>query len=85
MSNRLADDEFEWTYGRGRRRVRYVSKREHVCVFCGRFAVVKLPPALRAIQTDGTTHVCHPSAGGCNHGFADGGTLAEDVWNRGRT
>lgn len=42
---------------------------EH-CQLCGADAVVPLPPELLAQQTDGTTHVCHPGMGGCNHGFA---------------
>lgn len=40
-----------------------------LCPLCGEWAVCKLPPNLAAQQTDGTTHVCHPSHGGCNHGF----------------
>lgn len=32
--------------------------------------VTALPSRLLALQTDGTTHVCHPTLGGCNHGFA---------------
>ena len=42
---------------------------DQACQFCGKRAIIELPPALRAEQTDGTTHVCHPLAGGCNHGF----------------
>ena len=42
----------------------------HKCPLCGHFAVVRLPEALQALQPDDTTHVCHPSIGGCNHGFA---------------
>lgn len=41
------------------------------CPFCKRAAIVLLPAELRAEQPDGTTHVCHPLAGGCNHGFQD--------------
>jgi hypothetical protein len=41
------------------------------CPFCLVPAVTKLPKPLLEIQPDGTTHVCHPSLGGCNHGFAD--------------
>lgn len=40
------------------------------CPLCGVRAVCPLPPALLAEQPDETTHVCHPSLGGCNHGFA---------------
>jgi hypothetical protein len=40
------------------------------CQLCGAAAVVPLPPSLLTQQTDGTTHVCHPGMGGCNHGFA---------------
>jgi hypothetical protein len=42
------------------------------CPFCLTRTVVPLPPSILEIQTDGTTHVCHPSIGGCNHGFAVG-------------
>ena len=40
------------------------------CGACGKRAVVELPPPVRELQTDGTTHVCHPSFGGCNQGYA---------------
>ncbi len=40
------------------------------CAMCGAVAVVKLPDDLLAEQPDDTTHLCHPVAGGCNHGFA---------------
>lgn len=40
------------------------------CQICGKTAVVDLAPHELAKQTDGTTHVCHPVLGGCNHGFA---------------
>ncbi len=43
---------------------------ELLCPFCFKQAVVELPPHLKRIQPDGTTHVCHPGFGGCNHGFA---------------
>lgn len=46
------------------------------CQFCKALAIVLLPAAMLAKQTDGTTHVCHPSAGGCNHGFAANETTA---------
>ena len=39
------------------------------CAVCGKSAIVKLEGIVLAEQTDGTTHVCHPLAGGCNHGF----------------
>lgn len=41
-----------------------------LCPFCTTYAVVKLTPTQAAFQNDGTTHVCHPVLGGCNHGFA---------------
>ncbi len=42
------------------------------CPMCGAdHAIVALPPSLLAAQPDDTTHVCHPSRGGCNHGFCD--------------
>lgn len=40
------------------------------CQLCGAEAIVPLPPSVLSQQTDGTTHVCHPGMGGCNHGFA---------------
>jgi len=39
------------------------------CGFCGKRCIVVLPPPVAAEQNDGTTHVCHPSIGGCNQGF----------------
>jgi hypothetical protein len=39
------------------------------CPFCLKRRIVVLPPPMAAQQTDGTTHVCHPSIGGCNQGF----------------
>ena len=42
---------------------------ETPCPYCGH-AVVALPPPELAKQSDGTTHVCLPVEGGCNHGFA---------------
>lgn len=42
---------------------------EHECVFCKNKTIVALPPPLSSVQTDGTTHVCHPGIGGCNYGF----------------
>jgi len=64
---------FKWIY-QGRP---YTSRVEAICPFCHRNAVVRLPARIAAQQTDGTTHVCHPIAGGCNHGFARD-VLAED-------
>lgn len=55
----------------GYKGARYVSTTiAGACPMCGRAAVVELPAAIRAEQPDDTTHVCHPLAGGCNHGFA---------------
>lgn len=48
----------------------YTSEVVALCPMCKKHAVVALPAELRAEQPDETTHVCHPSAGGCNHGFA---------------
>lgn len=39
------------------------------CPSCGARAVVPLTEKQGADQKDGTTHVCHPTIGGCNHGF----------------
>jgi len=62
-----ADGEFAWMY-KGKT---YVSKViSIVCPMCGALAVVELPEAIKAKQPDGTTHVCHPIPGGCNHGFS---------------
>lgn len=58
---------FAWSY-RGKN---YISKPMAFCRGgCGKFTVVELPPTIRAEQTDGTTHVCHLSIGGCNMGYA---------------
>ncbi len=40
-----------------------------LCPLCGAFAVCMLPPILASRQPDETNAVCHPSHGGCNHGF----------------
>jgi hypothetical protein len=40
------------------------------CPECGAHALIALAGPILAEQYDGTTHVCHPSAGGCNQGFA---------------
>ncbi len=42
------------------------------CPMCQRLALVRLPPSLLALETDGTNVVCHPALGGCNHGFEEG-------------
>ena len=49
----------------------YRSTVDRMCPQCGAFAVIALPPPILAEQPDDTTHVCHPSAGGCNHGFSN--------------
>lgn len=51
----------------------YESAVTGTCPICGVRAIVPLPPCIAAEQHDGTTHVCHPGIGGCNHGFADDG------------
>ena len=56
---------FKWLY-RGRV---HASRVVGACPMCGAAAVVRLPAIIRAEQPDSTTHVCHPLAGGCNHGF----------------
>lgn len=56
-----------WGYKGKRYRSRIT---EHACTRCGMRSVVALPAAIRAGQHDDTTHVCHPSLGGCNQGFA---------------
>ncbi len=43
-----------------------------VCPRCHEFAICRLPPTLASLQPDGTTAVCHPAHGGCNHGFIVG-------------
>lgn len=57
---------FAWWY-RGQL---HESSVEAACPKCGRTAVVALPTVLAAAQPDETTHVCHPSVGGCNYGFS---------------
>jgi hypothetical protein len=42
------------------------------CPMCGMHAVLPLTQEQLAAQPDDTTHVCHPSLNGCNHGFARG-------------
>jgi hypothetical protein len=59
--------KFSWSY----RGEVYTSRVQSRCPICRAYAIVKLPPAIAREQTDGTTHVCHPSAGGCNHGFSE--------------
>lgn len=39
------------------------------CPACHNRAVVQLTRAMREVQTDGTTDVCHPALGGCNLGY----------------
>lgn len=39
------------------------------CPLCNALAIILLPDEVLADQPDSTTHVCHPIAGGCNHGF----------------
>lgn len=59
---------FLWTYpSLG---LSFISRVLCACPKCGTLAIVELPAVLRAAQLDGTTHVCHPAVGGCNHGFA---------------
>lgn len=52
---------------------------ERPCQKCGAVAVVRLPELLLEEQPDDTTHVCHPVAGGCNHGFAEDFVLVVSV------
>lgn len=40
-----------------------------LCPICASLAVVPLTRKQRAAQPDSTTHVCHPTLGGCNQGF----------------
>jgi hypothetical protein len=47
------------------------------CPECGEFAIVLLPLDIARTQTDGTTMVCDPRAGGCNLGFAS----PKVIWN----
>lgn len=63
----------DWTIGGTRYRCEI---QPGVCPRCLRGVIVRLPPPLRSEQLDGTTHVCHPSFGGCNHGFA---IMADDA------
>jgi hypothetical protein len=49
----------------------------NTCSFCGKKRIVVLPPPLAALQDDGTTHVCHPSIGGCNQGYEMIGPFAQ--------
>ena len=63
----MAGDRILWSYkGRAHSLSRKAAQK---CPLCGVKAVCKLPEAIRAEQPDGTTHVCHPLMGGCNHGF----------------
>lgn len=63
-----APKSFVWFIGRESFQCTF---EDGACPFCLRRAVVRLPPPLAAVQPDGTTHVCHPAYGGCNHGFSD--------------
>lgn len=40
-----------------------------VCPLCGAIAVLPLDDTTRAMQPDGTTHVCHPTLEGCSAGY----------------
>lgn len=51
-----------------------------VCTLCKVRAVVALTAKQLFEQPDDTTHVCHPSLGGCNHGFT--AARAVDGWRR---
>lgn len=46
-----------------------LEKVARTCPVCLARAVVPLTKKQRAEQPDNTTHVCHPSIGGCNQGF----------------
>lgn len=46
------------------------------CPKCDALAVVPLTRAQWKKQPDDTTHVCHPSLQGCNHGFTMNGFAA---------
>ena len=48
----------------------YACRAEERCPFCGRKTVVRLPAPILAEQPDDTTHICHPTIGGCNQGFS---------------
>lgn len=56
-----------WSVGK---EVFFCKREKHPCPFCLKTTVVELPPPIAAQQVDGTTHVCLPVIGGCNHGFA---------------
>jgi hypothetical protein len=67
-------DALAWGYAHGYDHLSTPSTAELqglLCVFCGAEAVVPLTEAEldRTDTSDGTTHVCHPELGGCNHGF----------------
>lgn len=61
-----APRRFTWGYQGRRYRSRVLTEP---CSSCGAIALVKLPRKILAQQPDGTTHMCHPLAGGCNLGF----------------
>lgn len=72
-----AGERVEWAYFQGTaKEVTLTDIREDACPFCGVVAITGLPPRLMAEQTDGTTHLCHPVLGGCNHGFS----ATEGAW-----
>lgn len=52
--------------------VMYEDVDKNECPSCRAFAVVPLTPSQLAKQPDDTTHVCHPSLGGCNQGYSIG-------------
>ena len=47
-----------------------IRKGVMVCPTCHKATVIPLVPEHRAQQTDGTTHVCHFYAGGCDMGYS---------------
>lgn len=49
------------------------------CPDCGRRCIVPLPKPMAEQQPDATTHVCHPSIGGCNQGFEVDRPFAEAI------
>jgi hypothetical protein len=52
-----------------------IKKGVMVCPQCHKATVIPLVPECREQQTDGTTHVCHFYAGGCDMGY----NLPEEV------
>jgi hypothetical protein len=41
-----------------------------LCPFCNKVAIVALPTVERDRVKDGTSHVCHPTFGGCGQAWA---------------